>query len=60
MPSALVPEPLAGLADEQLAYAIYRNCDAWAKYIRDLTTHDRDVLEYAAGLKAQLDAIDDD
>lgn len=41
MPSALVPDPLAGLADEQFAYAIYRNCDAWAKYIRDLTTHDR-------------------
>jgi hypothetical protein len=60
MPSVLAPEPLAGLADKQLAHAVYRNCDAWAKYIRDLTAHDRDVLECAARLKAQLDAIDDD
>jgi hypothetical protein len=36
------------------------NCDAWVKHVRDLTAYDQDVLEYAAGLKAQLDAIDDD
>ena len=60
MPSVPAPESLAGLADEQLAYAVYRSCDARAKYIRDLTAHDRDVIEYATGLKAQLDAIDDD
>jgi len=30
------------------------------KYIRDLTAHDQDVLKYAAGLKAQLDAVDGD
>jgi hypothetical protein len=52
--------PLARLPDEQFAHAVYKSCDAWAKYIKDLTAHDRDVLEYAAGLKAQLDAIDDD
>ena len=53
------PQPLSlllGLPMNNSAYTVYRNRDAWVKYIRDLTAHGRDVLEYATGRKAQLDA----
>lgn len=53
------PQPLSlllGLPTNNSVYTVYRNGDAWVKYIRDLTTHGRDVLEYATGRKAQLDA----